>query len=110
MAGTPLSPARSYPDRSTTGLQGCIEKSPKMESEGSRRDRPVGPPRPTGRRCLLDPLDVLARPRVDPDLLAGADEGGYGDLEAGLQGRFLVLIRGGGPLDRRGCVDDGQVD
>ena len=58
----------------------------------------------------LDPFEVLAGPGVDPDLLAGPDERGDLDLQAGLQGRFLVLVGGRRPRERRRGVGDGQVD
>src|SRR5437899_2811255 len=51
--------------------------------------------RPAG---SLHPADILPGPRVDPDLLAGRDERRDLDLQAGLQGRFLVLVGGGRPL------------
>ena len=43
--------------------------------------------------ALFDPFDVLAGPRIDPDLLPRSDERRDLDLQAVLQDRFLVLVR-----------------
>src|SRR5438477_8509071 len=59
---------------------------------------------------LLGPAEVLALAGVHQDGVALADEGGYVDLQAGLQGGRLVLGRGRRALEGRIGLHDLQLD
>src|SRR5438270_9733128 len=60
--------------------------------------------------ALLGPFQVFAGPGIYPDDVVRLDEGRDLDLQAGLEGRFLVLIRDGRALEGRRRIGHLEID